>query len=88
MHFPFRLLFIFVCRANFKAYIKQKKNFVAITRNMVIMRAPSFLAEEVAGIVLCSSAEFAHFVVDAHLFTGTQHSHLRPVKHHLNHQRL
>jgi len=72
MHFPFRLLFIFVCRANFKAYIKQKqKKFVAITSNMVIMRAPSFLAEEVAGIVLCSSAEFAHFIVDAHLLTGT-----------------
>jgi hypothetical protein len=38
---------------------------------MVIMRAPSFLAEEVAGIVLCSSAEFAHFIMDAHLLTGT-----------------
>jgi hypothetical protein len=70
MHFPFRLLFIFVCRANFKTY-QTKNNSIAITSNMVIMRAPSFLAEEVTGIVLCSSMEFAHFVVDAHLLTGT-----------------
>jgi len=43
------------------------------------MLAPAFLAEEVTGIVLCSSTEFAHFVMDAHLLTGAQHCHFRPV---------
>jgi hypothetical protein len=61
---------------------------------MVITRAP-FLAEEVAGIVLAllrSLLGCVQFDVDAHLLTGTQHYHLRPVKSgrhgYPNHQRL
>uniref|UniRef100_A0A0A9CWU8 Regulator of telomere elongation helicase 1 n=1 Tax=Arundo donax TaxID=35708 RepID=A0A0A9CWU8_ARUDO len=44
-----------------------------------MMTAPAFLAEVVAGIVLCSSAECSHLVMDAHLLTGAQHRHFRPV---------
>jgi hypothetical protein len=44
------------------------------------MTAPSLLTEELATIVLCFSPEFAHFLMDAHLLTGAQHCHFRPVK--------
>jgi hypothetical protein len=56
------------------------KDPIAITSDRVVMAAPPFLAEVVAGVVLLPSPEFAHFLVDAHLLAGAQYCHFWPTK--------